>query len=223
LRAEPAALRHRESFYLLGTVVFAGFITSDLLLQSSGGGSLAALRDGFSIAASIITTSGLEARVGGHATLPFGLLLILIFIGGASFSTAGGLKMFRIGAMAVQSGRELVRLVYPHAIRSARFGSQAYNIQVMKAVWSLLFAALILALVASTALGFADIPVDQAVLGGFGAVSNMSIGLFGEANTVVEFQELPEITKLVICAAMALGRMEVLAAIAVLYLPFWRN
>ncbi|MCB1473192.1 MAG: TrkH family potassium uptake protein [Rhodobiaceae bacterium] len=223
LRGDRAALGHRESYYLLGMVMVFGLLTTDMLVQSGGGGAFAALRDGFSIAASIITTSGLEARTGGHATLPYGMLLTLLFIGGASFSTAGGLKLFRVGAMAVQSGREMVRLVYPHAIRSARFGSQPYNIQLMKAVWSLMFALLVLALAVSAALGFAEIPVDQAVLGGFGAVSNISIGLFGEGNTLVRFQELPEVTKLTLCLGMALGRVEVIAAVAVLYLPFWRG
>ena len=223
LRAEPAALSHRESFYVVGTVFVLGIAVAYMLLGSGTASVGASLRDGFSIAASIVSTSGLEARTGGHATLPFALLLTLIFVGGASFSTAGGIKMFRLGAMSVQSMRELVRLVYPHAIRAARFGTQAYNIQTMKAIWSLFFAALVVALIASSALGFAEVPVEQAILGGFGAVSNVAIGLFGEGNQLVRFETLPEITKIVLCLSMAVGRVEVLAAIAVLYLPFWRT
>ena len=223
LRAEPAALSHRESFYVVGTVTVLGIMVAYMLLSAGGGGVTGNLRDGFSIAASIVSTSGLEARTGGHATLPFALLLMLIFVGGASFSTAGGIKMFRLGAMAVQSMRELVRLVYPHAIRAARFGTQSYNIQTMKAIWSLLFAALSMALLAGAALGFAEIPVDQAILGGFGAVSNMAIGLFGEGNQLVRFETLPSVTKTALCFIMAMGRVEVLAALAIIYPPLWRG
>lgn len=223
LRSGSAAFSHRESFFVVGCVLAVGLLASNMLYQSGGGTLGGSLRDGFSIAASIITTSGLEVRVGGHATLTYGLLLTLVFIGGASFSTAGGVKMFRIGAMAVQSGRELVRLVYPHAIRAARFGTQTYNIQIMKAIWSLLFAALLTAMLAAIALGHAGMDVDQAILGGFAAVSNMSISLFGDANTVVRMAALPDVTKLVLCAAMAVGRIEILAVLAAIYLPFWRN
>ncbi|MFN0263659.1 potassium transporter TrkG [Tepidamorphus sp. 3E244] len=223
LRGEPSALRHRESYYVIITVGGIGFVLTYLLTAAGGGTILGNIRDGFSIAASIVTTSGLETRVGGHSTLPYALLLILVFVGGSSFSTAGGIKMFRVGAMAVQSMRELIRLVYPHAIRAARFGTQTYNIQIMKSVWSLLFAALFASLLAACALGFAGLPVDQAILGGFGAVSNMAVDLFADGNQLVRFETLPIVTKGALCFVMIVGRLEVLAALAVLFLPNWRG
>lgn len=223
LSGEHSAIEHRESYYVIGTVFVVGLVLSYILQASGGGTALGNLRDGFSIAASVVTTSGLEARIGGYFAMPYAVLLILLIIGGASFSTAGGIKMFRVGAMAVQSVRELVRLVYPHAIRAARFGTQSYNIQIMKSVWSMLFAALMVATLTAAALAYAEIPVDQAILGGFGAVSNMAIGLIGDGNQLVRMDLLPAITKTVLCVAMVIGRLEILAALAVLYLPFWRG
>ncbi len=223
LRANRTALQHRESFYLLAIVIALGLVMSLLIYSGTGSGIGAALRDGFSTAAAVITTSGLEARAGGMLSLPYALLLILILVGGASFSTAGGIKMFRVGAMAVQSTRELVRLVYPHAIRAARFGTQAYNIQIMKAIWSLLFAALVAAGLGAAAFGVAGLPLDQALLGGFGAVSNMAVPLSPEPNTTLAFAAIPDGAKLVLCLIMAAGRVELLILLSVLFAPLWRG
>jgi trk system potassium uptake protein TrkH len=99
-----------------------------------------AMREGIFTAASIVTTTGFDVRYAGMQVLPLALVLMIVFVGGGTMSTAGGIKLYRVGIMAVQSMRELDRTIYPHAVRSSYVGSVLYDIQLMKSIWTLLIA-----------------------------------------------------------------------------------
>ncbi|PLX39468.1 MAG: hypothetical protein C0606_02840 [Hyphomicrobiales bacterium] len=133
-------LQHRESYFVIGTALVLGVVYAFVLFRAAGSADvlppLTALREGVFTAVSLVSTTGFEVREGGFAVLAFPLVLFIAMIGGGAFSTAGGLKQYRFGGMLVQAFRELDRILYPHGIRPARFGSQAYDIQMMKAVWS---------------------------------------------------------------------------------------
>ena len=217
VRGRRNIIQHRESFFVMAVVLVVGLALGAFLTDAAGGNTLVNMSEGMAIVASVVSTGGMEVRNGGQEALPFALLLGLVLVGGASFSTAGGVKLFRIGAMVTQSLRELTRLIYPHAIRPARFGTQSYNIQVMKAVWSMLFATSLVVLLGSLVFGLAGVPPDQALLGGVASASNFaaSITLDG-IGTPLNFAVLPDLTKLTMAALMVAGRLEVLAVLAVL-------
>jgi trk system potassium uptake protein TrkH len=216
VRGRRNMFQHRESLFAIAIVFAVGLALGAFLTDAAGGNMLLNMSEGMAIAASVVSTGGLEIRTGGQEVLPYALLLGLALVGGASFSTAGGIKLFRIGAMLTQSVRELTRLVYPHAIRPARFGTQSYNIQIMKAVWSMLFATTVTVLLGSMVFGIAGVPPDQAVLGGVATSSNFaaSITLDG-IGTPLDYGNLPDMTKLALAALMVMGRLEILAVLAV--------
>jgi trk system potassium uptake protein TrkH len=217
VRGRRNMFQHRESVFLIATILIIGVFLGAFLTDAAGGRAWLNMSEGFAIVASVVTTSGLEIRTGGQEAMPYALLLGLVLVGGASFSTAGGVKLFRIGAMLTQSLREMTRLVYPHAIRPARFGTQTYNIQIMKAVWSMLFATMSVVLAGALIFSLAGLPADQAILGGAAAASNFAASLSVDAiGTPLTLANQPDPVKLVLAALMIAGRLEILAVLAVL-------
>lgn len=212
-----SAIRHRESWWLIGLCLALGAIAGLAYFRGAGHAPLTALRDGLFTATSLITTTGLEVRHASFEVFPVTLVFLAVAVGAAGFSTAGGIKLFRLGAMLVQAGRELNRLVYPHAIRSARFGSQSYDIQIMKAIWAgfLVFVAGAVGL--SWLIALEGVPYEGALLAALAILSNAgpvysSDWALGE--DWLSYGQFSAVTRLALCFGMILGRLEIIAALA---------
>ncbi len=196
----------------LGRGMRAGLACS----RAAGQGAWVAIRDGLFPATSLITTSGFEVRNASFEIFPIALVAILLAVGAASFSTAGGIKLFRIGSMLVQAHRELTRLIYPHGIRPSRLGGQPYDIQVMKAIWSGFLAFILAAVALSLLLASTEIPYEGAMLAALSALSNAGpvyASDWAAASGWPSYGEMDTISHLGLCFGMILGRLEVVAAL----------
>ncbi|WP_136657326.1 TrkH family potassium uptake protein [Nitratireductor sp. XY-223] len=206
------------------------------ILDVSGGsmreGLLAALQEGFFTASSLVATSGIETRPGVIALLPSVVVLAIIFVGAGVYSTSGGVKVFRIGAMWVYTIAELNRLIYPNSVDRHRFGDLLIDPKSMQAIWTYFIIAVLVVgtgamLLALTATGF-----EAAIV--------MSVSFFSNASPVYDalrplaseatlqdwptFQELPQkITYVISILLMTIGRLEVLVIFAVLNIRYWYN
>lgn len=209
----------RESLWAIGLCLGLGLIAGFAFFRAAGQGVGIALRDGLFTATSLITTSGFEIRHASFEIFPIPLVAILLAIGAASFSTAGGIKLFRVGAMLVQGGRELNRLVYPHGIRPSRLGGQPYDIQVMKAIWTG-FLAFVFAIVAlSLLLASEGLPYEGAVMAALSAVSNAGpiyASDWAVSGDWPSYADMDTGAQLALCLGMILGRLEVVAALGLL-------
>ena len=214
---------HRESWWVLGTMAAVGILYGWAF--HSGESLPAAIGEGLFNSISVISTSGFETRTGGLSAIPDTLVLFLALGGGAALSTAGGLKYYRIGAMTVQSMHELRRLLFPHSVRSTRFGSQPYDLDLMKAVWANLVLAMVIIMVAALALAMSLPAFDAAMVAAMAAFSNVGPLYSNEwligANwpNYADFGTVAQITMII---TMILGRIEVIVLFASLYAAYWR-
>lgn len=227
-----AVQAHRESYIILGVVVLLGLVLAAVLFQVSGSASGVspgqAFAEGIFNAASLVSTSGIETREGVFSLLPYTLILMVVLAGGSAFSTAGGLKYYRFGALMVQSSRELNRLVYPRAIQSAKFGSQNYNIDLLKAIWSFMVVAIFTIALGTFALAVLGLRFEAALMAAVSSFSNAgpvySSGWApqGDPNwpAYADFSSGGKITLMVL---MILGRLEVLVVLAAFNLKYWTN
>ena len=220
VNARWAAVRaHRESLWLAALCLGFGLVAALAYFRAAGHAPLLALRDGLFTATSLMTTTGLEVRYASFEVLPLTLVLTVMAVGAAAFSTGGGIKLFRLGAMLVQAGRELTRLVYPHSIRPARYGSQEYDIQIMKAIWSgaLVFVAGALAL--SWIIAAEGIAYEGSALAALAILSNAGPVYSSDwavGQEWLSYAQMSYATKVALSAGMILGRLEILAAIAII-------
>ncbi|MEM1313011.1 MAG: potassium transporter TrkG [Pseudomonadota bacterium] len=191
------------------------------------GDALAATWGAAATSLSFLTTAGYVsadwrgAGAWGGGASPGLLLIGLATLGGGVATTAGGVKLFRIYALYRHGAAELSRLPHPRSVDSTRTqgGEIArraiVNAWVVVMLYMAAFAASLLGLSAG-GLGFND-----ALAAAAAALSNVGplLALASDA----DWTDLPPVSRAVAAAAMILGRIELLAAVALLDPGNWRR
>ncbi len=216
-----------EVTYLLMVVLVGGLFLSIAALQ--GTGSLRyAIASGFFTAASLATSTGYVPPVTtGFSSLSTIFVIGLVLIGGATLSTAGGLKLMRLALLLKQGGRELKRLSHPHGIIPTRFGGRSVGIQLMKSIWVFFVLFLtsygcITILLTATGLTFEGALVAAAAsIGNAGPAYD--IVRLGEPDIGSAYADMGMMTKVVLMVAMIVGRLELLALLALFGREQWRS
>jgi trk system potassium uptake protein TrkH len=226
----PLVLAHRESYWVIGVALLAGFAFAAAF--AAGGSGLpdwsvaTTLRHGVFVGVSIVSTTGFEPWPGALAALPVAAVAALGIIGGGTMSTAGGIKFYRIGGMFVQSMDELRRLIYPHSVRSTHFGSQPYDIQLMKAIWTSAAVALALVAAATLLLSLNHPAFHGGALAAISAFSNVG-PLYSAAWDASlgwpDYASFDPFSKLVMIITMIVGRVEAVALLILTSLAYWRS
>lgn len=209
--------RHSESYVVIGAAAALGLMYAAYGV-SNGSEAGRALREGLFMGASLISTTGFEPRVGLIAAAPMALIVFAVMAGGGSFSTAGGLKLYRLGAMMVQCGRELRGLIHPHAILSRRYGSHDFQPTTMFAVWSF-FSLFLLTLALLTAIiSWTHPAADGAFTAALAALSNVGplyTPAWPNAGGWPTYAALSDGAKITLVAGMILGRLELVSFLGV--------
>jgi trk system potassium uptake protein TrkH len=178
---------------------------------------------------SYLTTTGFvsvdwsDAREWSGLATPGLILVGLAVFGGGVATTAGGVKLLRIYALYKHGVREMEKLIHPSSVGGA--GAFARRIRRQGAqiafVFFMLFA-LSVALV-MTALGAAGLDFEASMVLTVAALTTTGPLAAIATEPAISYAALAESAKLVLAAAMVLGRLETLAIIALLNPDFWRR
>ena len=180
-------------------------------------------------AASVTSTSGLEARPGVIALLPETLVFTVAFFGAAVFSTASGLKIHRLGAMLVQSLRELSLLIYPSSLTPTRIAGARYEEEVLVETWPVL--VLLMAVMAIGVFALAGGPgsfeasmiASMALLLNAAPLYDAFAPLGASSEIWPQFRDFTAFERAAACAIMLLGRLEFIAVFAIFNLKYWMS
>jgi trk system potassium uptake protein TrkH len=196
---------------------------------ANAGGALSALWGSVFTVLSFLTTTGFVSESWAEARSwsglqTSGLILVgLVIMGGGVATTAGGLKLLRVYALYKHGAREIDRLIHPHSVAGAgRLGRRirregAYIAWVLFMLFVLSLAAVMVAL-AATGLDF-----EEALILAVAALSTTGPLATVAGAAPISYLDLSDAAKLILAAAMILGRMETLVFIAVFNPAFWRN
>ena len=181
------------------------------------------VRHGFFQTISIMTTTG-SASTDFELWNPQAkmVLLVLMFIGGCAGSASGGPKVVRQVLIARFTLLELKRTLHPRGVLPVKLGGRVVPDDVMRGVVVFfLFYLLVFAVgaVIVNALG-ADILV--AITATIACLGNIGPG-FGPVGPMGNFADLHPISKVVLTAAMWVGRLEVLTVLALLRPEVWQG
>lgn len=222
------ALGQYENIVLFALCLGLGIAAAAIGFRTLGSGlSLPiALEDGLFTAVALVTTTGIEPHAGAFASLPVTVVLTVVFIGGASFSTAGGIKIYRTGVMVLQSLRELERLVHPSAVHPRRLGQQNVTLQMMKAIWIMFGVACTVIGALTVALAPAMPSFEAAFVAVVTALSNVgpvyAVNWQPDVNWP-DWGALPAYAQLILALAMILGRLEILVVLGLANFALWRR
>ena len=220
--------QHRETYFYLAAFAILGITFAATFFQRAGSTEVlapaAALTEGFFTAASLVSTTGLEIRNGSFSVLPAPFILLIVLIGGCSLSTAGGISFYRIGGMLSHSVKDFAKLVYPNSVQPERFGSQRYNLEKIKAIWSYFFAVMVVVMMGAVFLSLRLDSFEAALIASVAAFSNIG-GFYAtgwsETGQWTAFHQMDAETKVVLSVLMILGRLHILVLLTAFNRVYW--
>lgn len=203
---------------LVATLVIAG-----VLIGHDGYGIERGFRAALFQVASIMTTAGFVTDdYGAWHPLPQLILLALMFVGGCTGSTAGGLKMSRILLLAKVVDREFKRMVERRGIFVVRLGGQVIPEGTIQSLLNLIYLAFLVNFVSCLLLAAAGVDVFTAIAAVAASMFNIGPGL-GGVGPMDHYGHLPGLAKWVLAGCMIAGRLEFYTVLVILTPAFWRR
>jgi len=217
LRRPGSLIADPEVRALAAFVLLAAMLLALSLWWNSGLTPQDAIRHGVMLGVSAQTTTGFSSiEVATLEPTSKVLLMLSMFVGGGSGSTAGGIKLLRLLIIARLVRYYLRRVAMPpHAVAQPRLSGQLLEREEIEQAM-LIAALLVMAIGASwtvfVAFGYAPLDALFEVTSAVGTV-----GL----STGITAADLEWPLKLVLCIDMVFGRLEGLALLVILYPATW--
>lgn len=212
-----------ELRFFLWIVAFAtiGIALSMVFHGQYGPGT--ALRVSLFQVSSILTTTGFVIS-DFEKWNPFAQLILmgLMFVGGCTGSTAGGLKSSRILLLLKVVGREFKRMVERKGVFAIRIGGRAFPEPAIQSLLNLVYLAFLTNLVSCLLLTAAGVDVFTSISAVVACMFNVGPGL-GHVGPVEHYGHLPALAKWVLSGCMLAGRLEFYTLLVLFTPPFWRR
>jgi trk system potassium uptake protein TrkH len=170
---------------------------------------------------SILTTTGYTtANYENWPVFCQMLILILMFIGGCSSSTSGGIKIIRIMVILKLIKRGFAMRLHPNVVETVKLNGRTMPSDTVSAISSHLFLYIAMVFVGAFIISFENVDIITCFSSVITCLGNIGpgFGLVGPANT---FAELSGPSKLLLSLYMIAGRLE-LYTLFILFTPrFW--
>lgn len=150
------------------------------------------------------------------------ILVTLMFYGGCAGSTGGGMKQMRFLLLIRQSGAEIKRLIFPHAVLPVRVNDRVVPPEVLTHVLGFFFFFIgIFAIVTCimTTLGLDLITAAGCTIATMG---NIGPGL-GDVGPIDNYALIPTAGKFILTFCMLLGRLEIYTVLILFSPNYWKK
>ncbi|OUW04220.1 MAG: hypothetical protein CBD16_02580 [Betaproteobacteria bacterium TMED156] len=207
------------------SILFLGivFVFLTLLTMDQNIGTFDYLRIVSFNVISIATTTGYATQdYGQWPPVAFSVMLLLSCFTTCSGSTGGGVKMIRIIIMFKQAGRELSRLMHPHAIIPINIGELLIANKVVMAILAFMFFYIVTLLVTFFLLMFSGLNPGTSLSASIACLNNLGPALF-ELGPTSNYGILNDFQLSILATAMLLGRLELLTIFIFFSGVFWKK
>ena len=202
-----------------GTAPFPG----EMQVREPGIGLWHALRISAFSVTSLMTTTGfttVDYDVWPHLSLF--LLLIVMVIGGSAGSTAGGVKVLRIVLLVKMLYWRVERTFRPHTKRAIRISGEVVNEEIQTNVYAFAGLYALTFIGACALLSLVGLPIHSAISGVAATINGVGPGM-EHLGASEDYHLVPAAGKLILCACMLMGRLELFTIYAILLPDFWRR
>jgi trk system potassium uptake protein TrkH len=185
---------------------------------SSGweGGQAAGFRDSLFTTVSTITTTGyVTTEYGLWSQTAQSLLLLALPIGAMAGSTAGGIKIIRVMAVASFAHREALKHLHPRLVRPIRVGNGILPDDVAGKVVGFILMALVIFGGGSVIIAATGLDLITSFSASATSLGNVGPGL-GELDHGGDFLAIPPLGRAIAMVQMLLGRLEIYPVILAL-------
>jgi trk system potassium uptake protein TrkH len=224
IERHPRSLWHDYELrsYLLLLLAATAIIAPVLYFRDHTGGEQAFRVALFQVTSILTTTGFVTEDYAAWFPLCQLTLLLMMFVGGCTGSTAGGIKVARVLFLGRVVDREFRRMAEPQGVFTIRLGGEttpepAVNglLNLVYLSWLVIFFAWLLL----TALGVDLLTALSAVVA---CVFNVGPGL-GGVGPMNTYLLLPDAAKWILSVCMIAGRLEFYTLLVILTRPFWQR
>jgi trk system potassium uptake protein TrkH len=182
-----------------------------------------ALRGSLFQVCSIMTTTGFVTRnFELWSSFPQLILLALMFVGGCTGSTAGGMKSSRILLLLKVVAREFKRMVERRGVFAVRLGRQSIPEHTIQSLLNLVYLAFLTNFVSCLLVAVSGVDVLTSIGAVAASMFNIGPGL-GNVGPVEHYGGLPAMAKWVLSLCMLAGRLEFYTVLVIFSPAFWRR
>lgn len=217
-------VRNSELRLYLSLIAGATFFIMLELIIRNGYGIEHAFRSSLFQVVSFITTTGLfsdDAALWPHVT--WIALAALMFVGGMSGSTAGGLKCIRLVMIVKMVKNEFRQLLHPNAVIPLSVDGNNVSQQKRNSLLALISVYLMLIFIQAFVLSVAGIDSTNAITIILSSLGNVGPTLGIEIGPTMSWSVLPVFAKWMCVFSMLLGRLEFFSVLVIFTRSFWKD
>jgi trk system potassium uptake protein TrkH len=173
---------------------------------------------------SVVTTTGYASEdYSAWGPLAFVVFFFLMFVGGCSGSTSGGIKIFRFQLSVIVLRENLMRLLHPRAVLTRNYNGRAVSDEIITSMIAYTFIFLLCLMILTMSLAAMQLDFTTSLSGALTALTNVGPGLGDIIGPAGNFGPLPDAAKWLLGIGMLMGRLEILSVVVVLSPAFWRS
>ncbi|HXI87259.1 MAG TPA: potassium transporter TrkG, partial [Parvularculaceae bacterium] len=173
---------------------------------------------------SIVTTTGFAStdyQLWGNFAI--GAFFVLIFVGGCSGSTAGGIKIYRFQILAKTAHSYLTRLISPSQVKVITYSTRRVGTDIEIAILAFLLTVLFTEAVFTLFLCWNGLDFITSASAVGQAISNVGPGLGPIVGPAGNYKSLSDPAKMILAIAMIFGRLEYFPFFILMTPAFWRR
>lgn len=221
-RGKPHRIfKDEETRWYTGACIVAGVILAAGLLYHTH--MLSSIRIGLFTSVATITSTGFVAA--DYMIWPpvlWVIVFFLMFTGGASGSTSGGMKWVRLAIFAKSALAEIKRRIHPNAVIPVRFNGSTLREQTTSNIMAFMFFYLAIIVAATLWFCGCGIGFDESFGIAVSMIGNVgvSIGQWGSSGC---YAAMPDAAKWVATFVMLIGRLEIFTVLLLFSRALWKK
>ncbi len=176
----------------------------------------------FQVSTIISTTGFASVDFNQWPTFSKMILMLLMFIGASAGSTGGGMKVSRVIILGKSMLSEIKKLIHPSSVRLIRVNGKVVSPDVVHSVNSYLAAYVAILAVSTLFLSLENFSFETTFSAVVACFNNIGPG-FDMVGAVGNYSAFTNFGKLVLCADMLLGRLEIFPILILFSPSLWRR
>jgi len=219
----PLVFKDRQVQHLLSMTLASALLIAGWRWHETGGEFLHLLESSLFNVISIATTTGFASEdFGLWGSFGVMVMCFLMFSGGASGSTSGGIKLFRYHLLYIFMKEHIHSSLHPEARVSRQYNNRPVVDDILVASLAYFFFVIVALVISTSLLALTGLDPITSFTGALSALMNVGPGFGDIIGPVGNYGSLPALAKYVLGADMLLGRLEYLTLVIIFTREFWK-
>jgi len=212
--------KNEEVRWYAAIILIATLLITLIILPTYGFGN-SVRKALFTVSSTISTTGFVVENYELWPTAAKMIIFFLMFIGGCTSSTGGGMKVLRIMVLTKLGLRELKLAGSPRTIKSISVDKKAADPELVRGISAYLIVYVFVMSISIMLVSFDDVTMIESVTSVVTCFNNVGPA-FERLGAVGNFSHLSDFSKVVLSVDMLMGRLELFPILALLKPSLWK-